>query len=453
MQVVRIKTVFSSDLVVPLVYEPTKVFYRGNSQLAGKLKLGRNDPCPCGSGKKYKNCCGRLGDITPVYEDPFTHYSQLITSFKVKLESYFAAEVKKHRQSIKSRFARFSVIRTIRNEHESIFSDWLWFDLRDDEEMTMAGRYFMENEAFMEKPLRECLQALNQSYLSVYRLTGSMGLTLSVSDIFSGSSYKVMIKEPFDLEDKDRNMLALGRIICLPDVNLFSGLVLMLENDLLQEDFIKEHLEYLQSLAGLDLPQLLKSHGEILYGIYDHAGQKMLLNLNDMRIRLLDDNERERLLGRLAQDSDYKLQHTAAGCLWYKAAAETAGYSRLIVADNLVLSASDVLEDVMEHSRFLDTLCPNKPVEVINSLMLPEPPDPQYSWLWFLVLKDRESEKWLSTPHRELEGKTPDEVLQQPDGASTIIAMLDTYQDSMVMEEEKDIVEYIKLKCLASASG
>ena len=22
-------------------------------------KLGRNDPCPCGSGKKYKNCCGK----------------------------------------------------------------------------------------------------------------------------------------------------------------------------------------------------------------------------------------------------------------------------------------------------------------------------------------------------------------------------------------------------------
>ena len=23
-------------------------------------KIGRNDPCPCGSGKKYKKCCGRL---------------------------------------------------------------------------------------------------------------------------------------------------------------------------------------------------------------------------------------------------------------------------------------------------------------------------------------------------------------------------------------------------------
>jgi preprotein translocase subunit SecA len=23
-------------------------------------KVGRNDPCPCGSGKKYKHCHGRL---------------------------------------------------------------------------------------------------------------------------------------------------------------------------------------------------------------------------------------------------------------------------------------------------------------------------------------------------------------------------------------------------------
>jgi preprotein translocase subunit SecA len=23
-------------------------------------KISRNAPCPCGSGKKYKNCCGRV---------------------------------------------------------------------------------------------------------------------------------------------------------------------------------------------------------------------------------------------------------------------------------------------------------------------------------------------------------------------------------------------------------
>jgi len=25
----------------------------------GGKKVGRNDPCPCGSGKKYKHCCGK----------------------------------------------------------------------------------------------------------------------------------------------------------------------------------------------------------------------------------------------------------------------------------------------------------------------------------------------------------------------------------------------------------
>ena len=29
-----------------------------NTIVKGK-KIGRNDPCPCGSGKKYKYCCGR----------------------------------------------------------------------------------------------------------------------------------------------------------------------------------------------------------------------------------------------------------------------------------------------------------------------------------------------------------------------------------------------------------
>lgn len=27
--------------------------------LINEHKVGRNDPCPCGSGKKYKKCCGK----------------------------------------------------------------------------------------------------------------------------------------------------------------------------------------------------------------------------------------------------------------------------------------------------------------------------------------------------------------------------------------------------------
>jgi uncharacterized protein YchJ len=29
------------------------------SKIVRREKIGRNDPCPCGSGKKFKNCCGK----------------------------------------------------------------------------------------------------------------------------------------------------------------------------------------------------------------------------------------------------------------------------------------------------------------------------------------------------------------------------------------------------------
>jgi len=31
-----------------------------SAAVSGERKVGRNDPCPCGSGKKYKQCHGRL---------------------------------------------------------------------------------------------------------------------------------------------------------------------------------------------------------------------------------------------------------------------------------------------------------------------------------------------------------------------------------------------------------
>ncbi len=42
-----------------------RLYYTGGSRLAPAPyrhegpRVGRNDPCPCGSGRKYKKCCGR----------------------------------------------------------------------------------------------------------------------------------------------------------------------------------------------------------------------------------------------------------------------------------------------------------------------------------------------------------------------------------------------------------
>jgi methionyl aminopeptidase len=45
------------------------------------VKLGRNDPCPCGSGQKYKKCC--LGKEVPEAKDPGAMYAQ---RYKIQLK-------------------------------------------------------------------------------------------------------------------------------------------------------------------------------------------------------------------------------------------------------------------------------------------------------------------------------------------------------------------------------
>lgn len=37
--------------------EITKAFKKSKT-VVKEVRIGRNDPCPCGSGKKYKKCCG-----------------------------------------------------------------------------------------------------------------------------------------------------------------------------------------------------------------------------------------------------------------------------------------------------------------------------------------------------------------------------------------------------------
>ncbi|MDO4300821.1 MAG: preprotein translocase subunit SecA [Clostridia bacterium] len=66
-----VKTLFHIRIVAPeqgvereQVAQPTSTnkdeSAGGNTKVRKEPKIGRNDPCPCGSGKKYKQCCGRF---------------------------------------------------------------------------------------------------------------------------------------------------------------------------------------------------------------------------------------------------------------------------------------------------------------------------------------------------------------------------------------------------------
>jgi uncharacterized protein YecA (UPF0149 family) len=47
-------------LAEEIIHERRKTAAMGPGPQSGRAP-GRNDPCPCGSGRKYKKCCGRAG--------------------------------------------------------------------------------------------------------------------------------------------------------------------------------------------------------------------------------------------------------------------------------------------------------------------------------------------------------------------------------------------------------
>jgi hypothetical protein len=49
---------FQPSKPTPVIYKPKPVVNKPQT-VVNKQKVGRNEPCPCGSGKKYKKCCGQ----------------------------------------------------------------------------------------------------------------------------------------------------------------------------------------------------------------------------------------------------------------------------------------------------------------------------------------------------------------------------------------------------------
>ncbi|MDP4106934.1 MAG: SEC-C metal-binding domain-containing protein, partial [Bacillota bacterium] len=50
------------------------------------VKVGRNDPCPCGSGQKYKKCCGanEVISLTQVLESDIDDLEKQLLHFALR---------------------------------------------------------------------------------------------------------------------------------------------------------------------------------------------------------------------------------------------------------------------------------------------------------------------------------------------------------------------------------
>ncbi|MGI5920408.1 MAG: SEC-C metal-binding domain-containing protein [Syntrophomonadaceae bacterium] len=406
-------------------------------------KVGRNDPCPCGSGKKYKNCCMQLDELTGGALDPFSRYSQVISSLKIKMDNQFASSLRKNKKDNKDRFTRFAVGNQLPPDNEALLSDWLWFDYRDKDNKTLGMRYFEENGQYLGQIWQDCLDALNKSYLSIYEPVDSNLNYLLVQDIFTQEKRHLLLQEPWVIDESTGNILLLGRLVNLPQATIFTGMVLMLKNISREKDFLINNLKYFQQITGCsNIVEFLKNNTDIIYGLFDHAYKKTRLSLNDIRYSKIEKADQTAILAAISKCEQFNHLYSCGGFEWYRPKIYS-GYARLALSEDTIIICVDIIDDWEVLYTTAEKLLPGIELQVVSNLI--EPPAISNRDLWFLIMKDQETARWFGTPHRELDDKTPKKVLEEEGGRQRLISMLDTFAAKTARsDEERELIAYMR---------
>jgi hypothetical protein len=412
-----------------------------------KTKIGRNSPCPCGSGKKYKNCCQSLGDIIELNADPWIKSNQVMSALKMKLEKNFKTTTRKVRLDARQKFFRLIPGNTVPADHEAIFSDWLWFDL-EIHGHSMGVDYLKQHDDSLAPIMEQSLIALNQSYLSVYQVIENKGCLLKVKDILSEESIEILLKEPWEAPDWV-SILLMGRIVRIMENSIFSGMVLFMNASKEQINFIHDHVKHWKVLTNKNIPELFKSHGEILLGIFDHAYQKNPMKLQELYCIYLNEQEREALKAGLDSDFEYCYVYHTEGFDWYEPRQLHGDYARIAIGNELALCTAEVLSDIESLIAKLKSCLLNMNTKLIHSMLVPDMLAANEAPYWFLVLKDKETVRWLSTPQEELNNQTPHELLLQDNGKERILVYLEGLMENAAkneLEDMQDILGYIRTR-------
>lgn len=310
----------------------------------------------------------------------------------------------------------------------------------------MASDYLSKHQAFMPLPLKDCLSALSKSYLSVYEPSLIGENFLELKDIFSESRHKVILKESLDADLNEKPLLLLGRLVNFPEGQVFSGMVMAADNNDGQADYLQQHITYLAALKNeSDWTRLLKSSTEILVGIFDHTLRKKHIAINDIRYLKLADLEQRNFQERFDNSEQLRFTHAQAGLRWYQAQPE-GGYKRIALAADYILSCASSLEDLQRWPDVLgDDFPPLNEWALVNSNFLRQAPPPELLPLWFNVVQEQETERWLHTSHRELDNKSPLEKIGDENGAQQVLDMLALFAARFEEEnEELKLIDYMR---------
>jgi hypothetical protein len=204
------------------------------------MKIGRNAPCPCGSGKKYKKCClgkenvsndllwRRLGDAYDrLSKNLMNHGRQVFgtNEFAEALDEFFV-------------WPEEELVEEALVAHEQMLYPWYlfnWIHLPDEEEeeegdttpagleeKTIAASYQKSKGANLDPLERRLINAIEGRPFTFYEIIDCQpGIGYRVKDFFLGDV--IDVKEKMGSENVQKGDLLFGRVATIDAISMLFG--------------------------------------------------------------------------------------------------------------------------------------------------------------------------------------------------------------------------------------
>lgn len=232
-------------------------------------KIGRNDTCPCGSGKKYKKCCMVAESMSTAkltsIDFKWRQLRQLENSVVYQhILPYVTNELPD--DIMKSALVDcFSESLPDELDEELLcdhyFLPWFLFNWIPDDtfglkqfnsELTVAQNYLKTHSNRLNSQEKRFIELMSQSYYSFYSIRHvELETSLTVKDILLGTTHT--IKERLGTHQLKPGDIVFGRILTIDDHSIFIGMAPFVIPVLYQSDFLNYRDWLIEFNGDIDL--------------------------------------------------------------------------------------------------------------------------------------------------------------------------------------------------------
>ncbi len=193
-------------------------------------KVGRNEPCPCGSGKKYKKCCGpqdaAAAPLVPEEErtgTPLDDYFELLPMLGIIEQRILrfepdGPELKRAKKGYEKRYHPGLDDGIMSSHHVS----WLYFDLRFGPSHKTIVERALEDPlvAELREPGPTCLKNMAASYVTFYEVIDPGPEVVVLEELGTGRRWNVMYYHDLFETPAERGEVWYTRLLGSPERSL-----------------------------------------------------------------------------------------------------------------------------------------------------------------------------------------------------------------------------------------